>query len=143
MKDNYPIDKIVIHCTDSPDNLDVSTNEIREWHKERNFDDIGYHFVIRRSGDVEPGRDLKYEGAHVFGENERSIAICWVGSRWISHDQWVSLIELTTNMIIAHGLYPINIYGHSELNKYKTCPNLDMNRVRSEVRELWKKKGAV
>ena len=49
-------DTIVIHCAATRPHMDVGAKEIREWHKERGFEDIGYHYVIRRTGVVEIGR---------------------------------------------------------------------------------------
>ena len=53
-------DTIVIHCTQTPDTMDIGADEIKKWHKNRGFDTIGYHFVIRRDGHVEKGRDINY-----------------------------------------------------------------------------------
>jgi len=40
---------------------------------------IGYHAVIRRSGEIEFGRHFDDGGAHVIGHNFRSVGICLVG----------------------------------------------------------------
>lgn len=45
----------------------------------RGWSDIGYHFVIKRDGTLEPGRALDRAGAHVKGLNNRSWGICMVG----------------------------------------------------------------
>lgn len=59
---------------------DVASAEIiREWHMMRGFDDIGYHYVIRKSGKIEHGRDIKRIGAHAVGRNHDSIGICFEG----------------------------------------------------------------
>ena len=60
MVERKKTDHIVIHCADTPDNRDVDMATIKKWHtEERGWDDIGYHFVIRRNGLVEAGRDIK------------------------------------------------------------------------------------
>lgn len=74
------IELIVVHCTYSPPRMDIGVEEIRKWHVEGNgWSDIGYHYVIRRDGEVEVGRPLKRPGAHAKGYNSNSIAIAWVG----------------------------------------------------------------
>ena len=74
------ITKIVIHCTATPPSMDIGVNEVRRWHVEENkWTDVGYHFVVRRNGQVETGRPLERPGAHVKGHNSDSIGIAWVG----------------------------------------------------------------
>ena len=49
------------------------------WHRERGFNGIGYHYVIRLDGKLEKGRDVTLAGAHCKGWNERSVGICYIG----------------------------------------------------------------
>ena len=69
--------KAVIHHTASHD---VSVATIDEWHKERGWDGIGYHFVIRQNGIIEHGRLLSKKGAHAKGRNN------WVGIALTGYD---------------------------------------------------------
>ena len=74
------IDHLVIHCSATKAGQDWGAAEIRRVHKEQNgWRDIGYHYVIRRDGRVEPGRPVEEIGAHVSGHNAHSIGICLVG----------------------------------------------------------------
>jgi hypothetical protein len=87
---------IVIHCSDSPNGVDVAPSVIDGWHQQRGFQrrpdalqratpenaklaHIGYHWVIRTNGQPVKGRDIDEVGAHVQGFNEHSIGICMVG----------------------------------------------------------------
>ena len=36
------INLIVIHCSDTYARMDIGVNEIRQWHLQRGFNDIGY-----------------------------------------------------------------------------------------------------
>lgn len=67
---------VVIHHSASPD---VSANTIDSWHRQRGFKEIGYHFVIRANGDIEPARDFRTAGAHALGRNSTHLGICVVG----------------------------------------------------------------
>ena len=40
-------DIIVIHCTQTPPGMDVDVDKVTQWHKERGFDTIGYHYLIK------------------------------------------------------------------------------------------------
>ena len=70
---------IAVHCAATPPDLDIGAKEIREWHKARGWDEIGYHYFIRREGTVEAGRPLDSQGAHVVGHNHEAVGICLVG----------------------------------------------------------------
>ncbi len=74
------IDKIILHCTATRQGKDYSVDQVRSWHvHDRNFADIGYHYLIRLDGTVEEGRDIDKIGAHCLGQNSHSIGICYVG----------------------------------------------------------------
>jgi len=45
--------KIVVHCSDTPDDRDVKAAEIHAWHVGQGWHGIGYHAVVERSGFVE------------------------------------------------------------------------------------------
>ena len=73
------IKQIVVHCTASPDHMDIGANTIRQWHLDRGWSDNGYHYVVRRNGEIEKGRPDRIPGAHARGVNRTSIGIVWVG----------------------------------------------------------------
>lgn len=60
-------DVAVVHHTDSHD---VSVDEIDRWHRERGWDGIGYHWLIRADGSIEEGRSMEKAGAHARGRND-------------------------------------------------------------------------
>lgn len=128
------IDELIVHCSASPDYLDIGVNEIRSWHLARGFSDIGYHYVIRRNGEIERGRPEEIIGAHAQGANSRSLGICWVGENQISPEQEKSLIGLLNLLRGKHSIPIEKVKGHCEAVKTdKTCPNLNMDRVRAEL----------
>lgn len=75
------IDAIVIHCSATPEGKDCSVDDIRRWHLQRGFSDVGYHFIIYRDGTCAAGRTITLAGAHCPQEsmNRRAIGICYVG----------------------------------------------------------------
>lgn len=122
------INLIVIHCADTPSTMDIGANEIRQWHiKERGWKDIGYHYVIRRNGVIEKGRDLEIIGAHVSGHNAHSIGICLVGGKPKANytlEQWESLKKLVRGLKFTYK--EAEIVGHCDLDPHKTCPQFDV-----------------
>lgn len=71
--------EIILHCTATKEGHDYSVEQVRKWHLDRGFNDIGYHFIIRLDGTVEAGRPLETVGAHCKGHNANSIGIAYVG----------------------------------------------------------------
>lgn len=76
---NRRIDTIIIHCSATRAGQDFTVADIDRWHRERGFDGIGYHYVVRLDGTIEKGRDVALPGAHCTGWNARSIGICYIG----------------------------------------------------------------
>lgn len=131
-KSKRTITEIIIHCSATPEGRDYTVEDIRRWHKERGWSDIGYHYVIYRNGHIEPGRDVDIIGAHCVGHNTHSIGICYVGG--VARDgktakdtrtlaQKAALLSLLVDL---HKLYPkAIIVGHHDYDKGKACPSFD------------------
>ena len=124
------INKIVIHCSASYQNVDV--HDIRRWHvEERKWSDIGYHYVITSDGDVQEGRPMYKAGAHVAGHNHDSIGVCWVGGyKGVDNRtdaQKLAMRELVMRLIVEFDIEPNNVLGHCDFEGVtKTCPNFDV-----------------
>lgn len=125
------IDEIIIHCSDTRPDQDITAKDIHTWHKKKGWDGIGYHFFIRRDGTLEAGRPINREGAHCYGHNKRSIGICYAGGVNRIHDQLVyednrttkqlqTLYQLVKTLLIV---YPSieKISGHNTYSN-KKCP---------------------
>ena len=65
------IDKVIIHCSATPEGRDVKMETIRDWHLKRGWSDIGYHYVIELDGKIVPARPLERVGAHCRGREYR------------------------------------------------------------------------
>lgn len=78
-KTQHKIHTITVHCSATAPNQQIGAAEIRAWHLAKGWRDIGYHFVIKRCGKVEPGRNVYEVGAHVRGHNRGNLGICLVG----------------------------------------------------------------
>lgn len=78
-KSKRTINEIIVHCTATPEGREVTVGEIRRWHLQRGFADIGYHYVVYLDGSVHEGRSVDVSGAHCTGHNSHSIGVCYVG----------------------------------------------------------------
>lgn len=127
---------IVIHCSAvRPDQLS-SAAQIDTWHrKDRHYKfGIGYHYVIRRNGDIEPGRPEWLIGAHCLNHNKYSIGVCYEGglnARGQPEDtrtaeQKAAMLRLLQQL---HQRYPrAVIVGHRDLTHDRDCPCFDAAR---------------
>lgn len=126
------MNKIIIHCADTFSDMDIGAAEIDQWHRQRGFNSIGYHYVIRRDGTVEKGRPDNASGAHVAGHNTGSIGICLVGGKArkaenpcnFTRQQWSSLEGLVRILTLE---YPqAEVLGHTDLDSGKSCPTFNV-----------------
>ena len=121
-------DLIIIHCSYTPPSMDVGVETIREWHLARGWSDIGYHYVIRRDGPVEEGRQRDLQGAHTKGQNYRSVGVCLIGGKAEDGDfdefnyTQKQMVELEALVLDLADTYPgAQVAGHNEFSD-KDCP---------------------
>lgn len=126
------INKIILHCSATPPKMDIGANEIRGWHVDDNgWSDIGYHYVIRRNGEIETGRPLDIAGSHTYRHNANSIGICLIGGindKGKSENNFTQAQMATVERLvrILKADYPkATVYGHREFAP-KDCPSFDV-----------------
>jgi hypothetical protein len=149
------IKSIVLHCSDSTHGC---AREIRRWHRERGWSDIGYHFVIENGtpvqgltiealdGSIECGRILDGSpdligdeiGAHALGHNADSIGVCLIGRDAFTDAQWRALLGLLMDLCTIYHIDPDNVIGHYETEsgraQGKICPNFDVPAFREVLK---------
>lgn len=125
------IDKIIIHCSATPEWREHTVADITSWHKARGFATIGYHYVIYLDGTIHSGRPEEQMGAHTTGQNQNSIGICYIGGTDAKGNpkdtrtdkQKVALIALVKEL---KEKYPkATIHGHNEYAN-KACPSFSV-----------------
>jgi len=129
---------------------------IRQWHIERGWKDIGYHFVIQNGrpysdwklpivpliGSVELGRPFNDDewvqeneiGAHTLGYNSNSIGICLIHLTKFHEKQIESLFDICQHLMTRFNIPVKNFFGHYEKDKGKPdCPSFDMDLFREAL----------
>ena len=66
----------------------VGSQEIDKSHKKKGLNEIGYHFIIKRDGSLQVGRNINKTGAHTAGFNDRSIGIAFVAGYKCTSDKY-------------------------------------------------------
>ena len=131
---------IIVHCSAVRPDQQSSAAQIDTWHRERGWKlGIGYHYVVRRDGTIEPGRPEEQIGAHCLNHNAHSIGICYEGGLDIrgqpadtrTAEQKQAMRQLLEEL---HGRYPrALIVGHHDLNPGKPCPCYDAAREYADL----------
>lgn len=129
------IKNIIVHCSATAADMDIGVAQIRQWHLQKGWDDVGYHYVIRRNGQIETGRPEEIVGAHVQGYNSFSIGICLVGgvdaddkSKAEFNYTRAQMNALDTLLQAMEEKYPnASVRGHRDFpNVNKACPCFDV-----------------
>ena len=127
---------LIVHCSAVMPDVESGAADIDRWHRAQGWrGGIGYHYVVRRDGTVEPGRREEVPGAHCRHHNAHSIGICYIGGLAAdgrtSKDtrtpaQRKALKELLGKL---HRQFPkALIVGHHDLNPTKSCPCFDVHK---------------
>jgi N-acetyl-anhydromuramyl-L-alanine amidase AmpD len=135
------VDTIFVHCSATrPDwmaqwSFADRVKEIKRWHVEKKWEDIGYHWLIDRDGSVAPGRKEHVVGAHVANYNTGSIGICLIGGFGSNENDpfeknYTPQQERALRMLIEDikSRTPIKrVRGHNEVAP-KACPGFSVSR---------------
>lgn len=125
---------LIIHTSAVRPNQTSSSAQIDQWHRQRGWKMIGYHYVVRRDGCIERGRPEEMIGAHCTNHNKHSIGICYEGGLDINGNpadtrtpaQKASLLLLLRQLLTR---YPNAIIAsHHTFNPQKSCPCFNAER---------------
>lgn len=134
VKNKRQITRIIVHCSASPEGKDFTIADIRRWHLQRGFNDIGYHWVVYRDGSVHAGRDEGVIGAHCTGYNSNSIGVCYIGGVAVdgktpkdtrTPEQKTALTKLLREL---KGKYPSAVIRSHRDYANKACPSFDATK---------------
>lgn len=132
---------ITIHCSATSPGQNIGVSEIRAWHRAKGWRDIGYHWVITRQGELQTGRPMAQQGAHVRGHNQGNIGICLIGGVNAQKQpecnytdaQWRTLRELIQSLQQCYQIADAHILGHRDwpTGKHKACPCFDVGEIKA------------
>ena len=130
------IDTLAVHHSASPRET-TTLEQIRAWHLERGFSDIGYHAVVLCDGRLRLGRPIPQTGAHARGSNATAIGVCLIGNNLVEGEHWIRpQIETLRRIVAAARVFwpEIRVCGHRDLMApgYTECPGLDVLELLGE-----------
>ena len=112
-------DLIVLHHAAA---TSCTVQDVHRWHLDNGWSGIGYHFFIRKNGEIWRGRPEDRVGAHTVTKNAASVGICFEGN--FENEPMPEAQKAAGLELIAYlkGKYPIKeIKGHGEL-RATACP---------------------
>lgn len=135
------IDKIILHCSATPEGKHFTVEDIRRWHTNpvnkggRGWSDIGYHYVVYLDGTVHVGRPEEKTGAHCAGHNRCSIGVCYIGGCAAegkrAKDTRTPAQKLALRRLVAdlQRKYPgALVFCHHHFNPHKACPSFTIDQ---------------
>ena len=137
------IDKLIVHCTATPQFKDFDVEDVRDWHVKGNgWSDIGYHFLIKLDGTVQEGRPIERIGSHVRGQNKSSVGIAYVGGMDKDMNEWIDTRTPEQKDAIFNLLMDLKfqfpdavVYGHNDFTDKKVCPCFNAKEEYKEISE--------
>jgi hypothetical protein len=138
-------DIVIVHCSATPDLLPSDANydkfnitHIDQWHRERGFSSCGYHLVITRGGVIQHGREMYplaasvEKGAHCYGQNYRSIGICYIGTKNPTEAQMKAFGAIYRTI---EKPYAISFKDWMPHNRFaaKLCPGFDISEIKRYI----------
>lgn len=125
--------RIILHHSAS--HGDETAEVIHRWHLQRGWSGIGYHYVIRKNGEIQRGRPERMVGAHAGRNgNWNSIGICVVGhfsQETPTSAQMDALVWLIHDIESRYG--ELEVIGHKDVMA-TDCPG--QNFPWAELRQM-------
>lgn len=125
------INKIIVHCSATPEGKDYTIDDIYDWHVNGNgWLDVGYHFIVYRDGEIVQGRKMSAVGSHVKGHNHDSIGVCYIGGmdagNKFAKDTRTREQKASLEKFLRYLSYHFNapIVGHNDYAA-KACPSFN------------------
>lgn len=112
-----------------------SVETIHNYHKNTNgWSGIGYHFYVRKDGNIYRGRPENTVGAHCQGQNYNSIGICFEGNfekEEMGEKQIKSGRELVNFLLDKYNLSKEDVKKHNDFGS-TVCPRKKLSIYRNK-----------
>ncbi len=128
-KPRRKVDRVFIHCSASDHKQHDDVKVMDLWHKQRGWSGVGYHFFIKKNGDVQVGRNINKTPAAQRGHNRGTIAICLHGllEERFTIQQFISLKKLCKEIDDAYR-GRVTFHPHNQVAA-KACPVFNIYEV--------------
>ncbi len=123
------VKRVYIHCSASDHAHHDDVSVMDQWHCKRGWSEVGYHFFIKKDGELQRGRPIEKTPAAQANYNSGTIAICLHGLEKpkFTDAQFETLRELCAEIDEAYD-GKVTFHGHCEVAA-KSCPVFDYREV--------------
>lgn len=121
---------LVVHHSAS--SLTTTVDDVRSWHLDKGWTDVGYHWLIDSDGRLHQGRPWPKVGAHCKSSNYNhlSMGVCLIGDNTKPESRWeiVQVMRLERLIQSIEDLYgTVPVIGHRDVALASTaCPGVDV-----------------
>ena len=134
------INNIVVHQTDGADQGKFTAYNIANDHVNHNdWAGIGYHYLITDGGNIYQTNPDDVVSYHASGWNTTSIGVAITGQHSLGDEidtkKYKALVYLLAKLCNKYNLNADQVVGHNETGSPKSCPNLDLDQLRSDVKK--------
>jgi N-acetylmuramoyl-L-alanine amidase len=132
---------VIIHSSNTTPVQILDVKDLDTEHRKKGLLSCAYHYVIKRDGTVQEGRDILLSGVHIEGNpditNKNSIGVCLIGGKSLKNGtpdcnytfkQYTSLVSLIKEL---KDKYTVSVLGHRDVEKSTLCPNFDVAELLS------------
>ncbi len=110
----------------TPAQVAATLRRIQSQHGKRmGAGDIGYHFIIDRTGTIWQGRDWRYQGAHTSGANAHNVGVMLLGNFEIQQPTGAQLSSMRSLVLSLARMYNLDVrkdvYAHNDFGNTQ-CP---------------------
>ena len=129
-----PLDHLVLHHSafaspgiggTAPATEARHMRQIQQWHFDRGWATVGYHFVVSPTGRIFLGRPVDRLGAHVLGHNVGTVGICLMGNFDVEQPTAAALASLEhVRVRLVPGGAAVPLLGHRDHRGHESsaCP---------------------
>ena len=123
------INLIVIHCSATRADRDFTEDDLEVCHRRRGFNGTGYHFYIRKNGDIKTTREIERHGHPADTRTE-----------WQIHSMRVLILALLRDYpgcrVCGHRDLSPDLNGNGEIEPeewIKACPCFEVKEFCSKM----------
>jgi N-acetylmuramoyl-L-alanine amidase len=135
------VTELVLHWSEHfLDQSHAGAEEVHERAITLNQDGIGYHYVVKKNGQIERGRPVYIEGRHTDNHDKYSIGVVFIGGLnsystekkeyWKYGKESLTTAQMKTLDIIVKSYYAIwpgcSVFGHNDIEHWAQDPGFDV-----------------
>ena len=150
-RDVKDIKYLIIHKTDSEDKGKFHAYDTARYHVDnRGWAGIGYHYFIIKDGSIFQTQPDYVISNHASNYNSTSLGIVITGDHRLPNSkdytcgdnegmlgktQYKALVWTLAKLQIRHSIPFENILAHGQTGSSKSCPNLNMEQLKEDVKK--------